>query len=89
MALWDCSICSPSRGSSLTFPPPHKGCSRPAVPRGHCAVTHGKMSSEQDPLSPPSPVYSLCSSCLSFHLIPHSPFFFSSFHPKTVMGEQS
>lgn len=77
MALWDCSIRSSSRGSSLTFPLPHKGCSRPAVPRGHRAVTCGaEMSSEQDPLSPPSPFLPLWSSCLSFRLISCSPFFF-------------
>lgn len=77
MALWDCSICSSSRGSSLTFPAPHKSCSRPGVPRGHRAVTH--KSSEQDPLSPPSPVFSLWSSCLSFHLINPSPAFYFLF----------
>lgn len=55
MALWGCSICSSSPGSSLTFPPPHKGCSQAAVPRGHCAVTHSEeMSSEQDPFLLPA-----------------------------------
>ena len=86
MALWDCSIRSSSRGSSPTFPPPHKGCSWPVVPRGHRAVTCGEeMSSERDPLSPLSPFLPLRSSCLSFRLISCSPFFFS-FHPKIDAG---
>lgn len=83
MALWDCSVCCSSQGSSLPFPPPHKGCSRPAVPRGHRAVTRSKeMSSEQDPLSPPSPFFPLWSFCLSFHLIPHSSICFFVSIPK-------
>lgn len=91
MALWHCSICSSSRSSFPLFPPPHKGCRRPAVPRGHHAVTHCKnMSSEQDPLSPPSPYLTLWSSCLSFHRSSCSLFcfvcLFCSFCPKMGAG---
>lgn len=86
MALWDRSICSSSRSSSPAFPPPHKGCSQPAAPGGHRAVTRGEeMSSERDPLPPPSPFLPLRSSCLSFHLISCSLGFFVSI-PKLVMG---
>lgn len=76
MALWDHSISSSSQGSSPAFPPPHKGCSQPAVPRGHGAVTDGEgMSSEWDCLSLPSSFLPLRSSCLSFRIISCSLFF--------------
>lgn len=87
MALWDCSICSSSWGSSPMFPPPYKGCSQPVVPRGHCAATRGEeMSSEWDSLSPPSPFLPLRSSYLSFHLVSSSLVFFSVSTQKLVMG---
>lgn len=70
MTLWDCVIRSSSWGSSPTFPPVHKGCRRPQVPRGHCAVTRGEETSrEWDLLSPPSPFLPCWSSCASFYLI--------------------
>lgn len=91
MALWDCSMCSLSWGSSPIFPPPHKGCSRPAVPRGHRAVTRGKrMSSELDLFSLPSPFLPLWStihlpcrliSCSVFGFV----FFFSVSIQKLVL----